>query len=188
MASRRNMWFLAGRCCAAACLISIALFSNGSADILIKGMRDYYYDYNITNIKDYPEYVFLTSSAIYRWEYTSIINSTTGLFGGGYKLDRFQLHAMAASDFNQDLFFRQRDEHNPDSVNCTDYCQNNSQIATANLTLPVAISLNESRGVERIEVCLKIEDITNESLNISRISTEYYFQNGTVEELSPAES
>lgn len=171
-----------------ASLISIALFSSGLADILIKGEKNYNYEYNITNIKDYPDYVFLTSSVIHKWEYTSIINSTTGLFGGGYKLDRFRLHAIAASDFDRDLFFSQRDQYNPERVNCTEYCQNNSQIATANLALPVAISLNESMGVDRIEVFLKIDDITNESLNISRTGMQYYYQNGTVKEVSPEEA
>lgn len=171
-----------------ASLISIALFSSGLADILIKGEKNYNYEYNITNINDYPDYVFLTSSVIHKWEYTSIINSTTGLFGGGYKLDRFRLHAIAASDFDRDLFFSQRDQYNPERVNCTEYCQNNSQIATANLALPVAISLNESMGVDRIEVFLKIDDITNESLNISRTGMQYYYQNGTVKEVSPEEA
>jgi hypothetical protein len=188
MASRQKIMFLAGRWCVVASLISIALFSSGLADILIKGEKNYNYEYNITNIKDYPDYVFLTSSVIHRWQYTSIINSTTGLFGGGYKLDSFRLHAAAASDFDKELFFRQRDQYNPESVNCTEYCQNNTQIATSNLTFPVAISLNESMGVDRIDVYLKIDDITNESLNISRTRTQYYYQNGTVEELSPEEA
>jgi hypothetical protein len=188
MASRQKIMFLAGRWCVVASLISIALFSSGLADILIKGEKNYNYEYNITNIKDYPDYIFLTSSVIHKWEYTSIINSTTGLFGGGYKLDRFRLHAIAASDFDRDLFFSQRDQYNPERVNCTEYCQNNSQIATANLALPVAISLNESMGVDRIEVFLKIDDITNESLNISRTGMQYYYQNGTVKEVSPEEA
>lgn len=179
---------MAKRWCAVALLISIALISSGSADVKIEGMRDHYYDYNITNIKDYPDYVFLTSSVIYKWEYASLVNRTTGLFSGGYKLDNFRLHAIAASDFDSGKFFRQRDKNNPESINCTEYCQNNSKMVTADLTLPVAISLNESMGVERIEVLLKIDDITNESLNISRTRTQYYYQNGTVEEHPPEEA
>jgi hypothetical protein len=111
MAGRRKTLFLAGRWWAIAVLISAALFSCSSADILIKGEQNYNYDYNITNIKDYPNYVFLTSSGIWNWKYTSVINSSTGLFGGGYKLDHFLLHAIAASDFDQNLFFSHRDEH-----------------------------------------------------------------------------
>jgi hypothetical protein len=183
MASRQKMLFLAGRGCATGALIAIVLLSSCSADILIKGERNYNYDYNITNIKDYPEYVFLTSSAIWNWAYTSIINSATGHFGGGYKLDGFHLHAIAVSDFDQNMFFSQRDENDPERVNCTEYCQNNSKIVTSDLTLPVAISLNESMGVDRVEVYLRIDEITNESLNVSRTGTQYYFQNGTVKEL-----
>jgi hypothetical protein len=178
--------FFAKRWCPVASLIAIALISSGLADVKIEGMKDYYYDYNITNIKDYPDYVFLTSSVIYKWEYTTLVNSTTGLFGGGYKLDSLRLHAIAASDFDPDKFFSQRDKYNPESVNCTDYCQNNTKMVIANLTLPIAVSLNESMGVERMEVLLKIDDITNKSLNISRTGMQYYYQNGTVKEL-PAE-
>jgi hypothetical protein len=61
-------------------------------------------------------------------------------------------------------------------------------MVTSNLTLPVAISLNESMGVDRVEAFLKIDDITNRSLNISRIGMQYHYQNGTIKEISPKEA
>jgi len=83
-----------------------------SADVKVEGWRDLNYDYIISNINDYPDYIFLTSSNIWGWKYASMINST-GPFGKGYKLDDFIVHAIRASDFDKDSFLSQRDEYDP---------------------------------------------------------------------------
>jgi hypothetical protein len=152
------------------------------ADVKVEGWKDLSYDYIISNINDYPDYVFLTSSNIWGWEYASIINNT-GSFGNGYKLDDFKIHAIKASDFERDLFLRERDEYDPDTVNCTDYCQNNTKIVSSSLMLPKATSTEEILSLEKIEVFLKIDNITDQALNISKAKTLYYYENGTVQEL-----
>ena len=169
-----------------AALISAVLLLSlcASADVKVEGWKDLSYDYIISNINEYPDYVFLTSSNIWGWKYASLINST-GSFGKGYKLDDFIVHAAKASDFDQGLFFSHPDEYNPNTANCTDYCQNNSKIVSSSLKLPKATSIEEILALEKIEVFLKIDNITDQALNISKTKTLYYYENGTVQELLP---
>ena len=178
-------WLSGGRISAAVVLL-LLLSLSASADVKVEGWRQQNYDYIISNIGDFPDYVFMTSSAIHGWEYASLINST-GTFGGGYKLDRFIVHAMKAADFDRERFFAQRDEYDPESVNCTDYCRNNPLIVSSNLSLPKATSVKEILPLERIEVYLKVDSITDRSLDISRTRMLYYYKNGTRLEFHPEE-
>lgn len=155
-----------------------------SADVPVEGMKQANYNYVISNIKDYPDYVFLTSSAIWGWKYASIINST-GTFGGGYKLDSYEVHAIKASDFDQAKFFAARDEYDQEIADCTDYCRDNPKIVSSNLTLPKATSLKDIIPLEKIEVDLRIDAITDQVLRISKTKMLYYYENGTVQEFPP---
>jgi hypothetical protein len=153
------------------------------ADVRVEGWNEVEYKYIISNIKDYPEYLFLTSSAIWGWEYASVINST-GEFGGGYKLDGFILNSIKRSDLEQERIIRQDGSDDLQTFNCTDYCQDNSNIVSSDISLPKAISMKEEQGVEGIEVYLKVEDINDQSLNLSKVKILYYYQNGTIAEVS----
>ena len=155
------------------------------ADVRVEGWKEVEYKYIISNIKDYPEYLFLSSSAIWGWEYASVINSSTGEFGGGYKLDSFIVNSIKGSNFEQERFIGQNDSGDLQTFNCTNYCQDNSNIVSSNLSLPKATSMKEDQGVDGIEVYLKIDDINDQSLNLSKVKMLYYYQNGTIAEVSP---
>jgi hypothetical protein len=168
---------------ASALILSILLFSLCAfADVKVEGWRSQSYDYIISNINDYPDYVFLTSSAIWGWEHASLINKT-GSFGGGYQLDGFIVNAISAQDFDTEKFLSHKDEFSPDTVNCTDYCRNNPRILSSNITLDKAVSVKEILPVEKIEVYLKIDNITSHSLNLSKTGMLYYYDNGTTQEM-----
>jgi hypothetical protein len=156
------------------------------ADVRVEGWEEVEYKYIISNIKDYPEYLFLTNSAIWGWEYASVINST-GEFGGGYKLDGFVVNSIKRSNLGQqqERLFGQNGSDDLQTFNCTDYCQDNSDIVSSDLSLPKATSMKEDQGVDGIEVYLKIEDINDQSLNLSKVKMLYYYQNGTIAEVSP---
>lgn len=165
--------------------VAVLLLSlSASADVPVEGMKQADYTYVISNIKDYPEYVFLTSSVIWGWKYATIINST-GTFGGGYKLDSYEVHAIRASDFNRQKFLASRDEYDREIANCTDYCRDNPKIISSNLTLPKATSVKEIIPLKKIEVDLRIDGVTDEALKITRTKMLYYYENGTVQELAP---
>ncbi len=169
---------------ATAILVILLLLPCASADVKVEGWREQSYDYVISNINDFPDYVFLTSSAIWGWEYASVINST-GHFGGGYKLDSFIVHAVKASDFDWQEFSGQENASDLQAVNCTDYCQNNALIVSSNLTLPKAASVQEIIPLQKIEIYLKVNNITSQALNISKTRMVYYYSNGTVQEMAP---
>jgi len=161
------------------------------ADLLVEGWRDQSYEYIISNVNDFPDYVFLTSSALTNsamqgWDDASLVNSA-GTFSGGYKFDSFIVHAMKTSDFDRDKFFSQRDQYDQETVNCTKYCQDNPRIVSANLTLPKSISVEERIPLKKIEVYLKVDSISDQALNISKTKMLYYYENGTIQELPPEE-
>lgn len=172
---------------ALAALALLALLLPGSyADVKVEGWREQRYDYIITNINDFPDYVFLTSSAIRGWEYASVLDRL-GSFGGGYKLDGFYVHAIRSVDFDKERFFNQRAEYDQDAVNCTDYCQNNSMIASSDLYLPKSVSMQETIPLNKIEVLLTVNDITDKALDISKTKMLYYYANGTIRETNAGE-
>jgi len=165
----------------AALALAALLLPCAYADVKVEGWREQSYDYTITNINDFPDYVFLTSSVIWGWEYASVLNGT-GSFGGGYKLDGFHVHAIRSANFDKERFFRLKQENDQDAVNCTDYCRNNAEIVSSNLSLPRSVSVQETVPLQKILVQLKVEDITDRTLNISKTKMLYYYANGTVRE------
>lgn len=170
----------------AALALAALLLPCAYADVKVEGWREQSYDYTITNINDFPDYVFLTSSVIWGWDYASILNST-GSFGGGYKLDGFHVHAIRSANFDKERFFSQRQENDQGVVNCTDYCLNNTKIVSSDLTLPRSVSVQETIPLQKILVQLKVEDITDRTLNISKTKMLYYYANGTVMETNAEE-
>jgi len=172
----------------AAVVLAVALLLPCAlADIKVEGWREQRYDYVITNIGDFPDYLFLTSSAIWGWDDTRILNST-GSFGGGYKLDAFIVHAVPASNFDQQRFYRQAEVDTQESMNCTDYCQSNAFTVSSNLSLPKATQVQETVPLEKIEVHLKIDSITAQALGLSKTEMLYYYSNGTIQEMPPESS
>lgn len=172
------------RLCMAFSFAMLLLSLSATADVPVEGMKQVSYSYVISNIRDYPDYVFLTSSAIWGWKYASIINST-GTFGGGYKLDSYEVHAIRAPDFDRQKFFAARDEYNQEIANCSDYCRDNPKIVSSNLALPKATSVNLTMPIEKLEVLLSVDGITDQALDISKTRMLYYYENGTVQELTP---
>ncbi|VVB72597.1 Uncharacterised protein [uncultured archaeon] len=171
-----------GRIAIAIILAALLLFHCAFADVKVEGWISQNCKYIISNINDYPDYVFLTSSDIWGWEQASLIDKN-GTFGGGYKLDSFIVHAARAQDFDRERFFRHRDESSPGYVNCTDYCMDNPKIVSSNITLDKAISINEILPLEKIECYLKIDNITSQRLNLSRTRMLYYYENGSTQEM-----
>jgi hypothetical protein len=167
--------------CIAITLSMLMLASIGCADIAVEGMRQYDYNYSITNLGEYPDYVFLTSSAIWGWEFASEINGT-GSFSGGYKLDGFQVHAIKAKDLDQGMLNGSASDDEAQAAR-KEYFEGNKDIVSSNLTLPVAASLEEALGLKNITVHLKVNSINESSLNISETEVVYGYLDGRTEEL-----
>jgi hypothetical protein len=58
-------------------LVTGLLFSTASADVAVEGVSTNFYQYAISNFEEFKDYIFLTSSAIWGWEYPFIIQDGT---------------------------------------------------------------------------------------------------------------
>ena len=171
--------------CSIMILAILLIYGTAVADIPIKGMKDYYYEYILYNINDFPDYIFLTSSSIWGWKHATMIDKATGSFGGGYKLDGFRIHAIKSDDFKESLWHNSRSK-NDQETNCAEYCGNNSKIVTSDLNLPKALSLKEDPLLDKIVVYLIVDEISDNALNISKTRIVYYNINGTIRNLPVA--
>jgi hypothetical protein len=144
------------------------LLSSASADIPVEGKTDYDINYVITNIDQYQDYAFLTSSQIWGWEYADLINQSTGTFGGGYKFDYYILHAILASKFDLVGFKADPEE----------YAKNNTLILTSEVSLPKKAQVDDTLKLDSIVVYLKIDSITHNSFNVSKTGMIYNYKDG----------
>lgn len=176
MEKRKARASLFGLIIAALLLPLLLLVSGAYADVPIPGMKGYENQYIISNIDDYPDYLFITSSAIWGWKHTSQVDRATCSFGGGYKLDSFHLHAAKASDFNASIFAA---GSSADEADCTAYCQGNLEIVSSSIDLPVSTLVNDTLPLSQIMVYLKVNSINDTCLDITRDRTVYQYDNGT---------
>lgn len=154
-----------------ACLLFIPVIS----DVPIEGMKQYVYQYEINNTAEYPDFIFFTSSEIWNFEHPSIV--VNGSFGGGYKLDGFVLHAMKETDLDPDVKEQLRTE-NQDKTDLSRYFSS-APLATSEIMLPIATSLNDTIPLSNLTVLLQIQSIQDTVLNISKTRVIYGFKNGT---------
>lgn len=153
-------------------VLLVMMLGNSSADVPVMGKKNHDITYNLTNIKDHPDYIFLTSSVIWKWDYVAIINQT-GIFEGGYKSDYFILNTVPTSKFNKTAF-----DDDP-----ARYCANNTGIIQSRISLPVSTLIDNDIELDQMKVDLEIENISDELLNVSMKCVTYHFTNGTVESL-----
>jgi hypothetical protein len=176
MIKRRDRAPQIGLATAAILLPLLFLASGAYADVPIPGMKGYDNNYVISNIGDYPNYLFLTSSTIWGWKYTSLIDHATGSFGGGYKLDGFYLHAAKESDFNESIFSASSGDNR---IDCTDYCKGNQKIVSSDIDLPVSKTVNNTIPLSQITVYLKVNSINDTDLDVTMGRIVYTYSNGT---------
>jgi hypothetical protein len=151
------------------------LFIPALADVPIEGMKQYNYQYVINNSVEYPDFIFLTSSEIWNFEHPSIV--VNGTFGGGYKLDGFVLHAMKEADLDP-LIKEQLGTETQERTDLTKYFSS-APLATADVMLPVATSINDTIPLSNLTVLLQIQNIQDTELNITKTRMVYGFENGT---------
>lgn len=148
------------------------------ADIAVTGMKQQTYQYIINNTEAFPDYQFLTSSEIWNYEYPSLV--INGTFGGGYKLDGFVLHAIKQKDLDPAVR-TELSSSDHEKKNLSAYFEK-APMATSDLLLPVGTTLNETLQVQNLTVLLRIDEISNRTLNVTRLKTVYQYENGTSSE------
>nr|WP_319540164.1 hypothetical protein [uncultured Methanospirillum sp.] len=148
------------------------------ADIAVTGMKQQTYQYIINNTEAFPDYQFLTSSEIWNYEYPSLV--INGTFGGGYKLDGFVLHAIRQNDLDP-VIRAELSSSDHEKKNLSAYFES-APMATSDLLLPVATTLNETLAIRNLTVLLRIDEISNRTMNVTRLKTVYQYENGTSSE------
>lgn len=162
-------------------LVTGFLFTYVSADVAVEGVSTYSYQYDISNFEQFSDYLFLTSSAIWGWDYPFIIQD--GTFGGGYKLDRFVLHAIPSADIDSDKI---ADVHAGDTLSDE---TNESGAAsylsglpflTANISLPKGAFYEDELGIENVTINLNITALNETSFDVIKESAVFGYTNGTI--------
>ncbi|HOJ97128.1 MAG TPA: hypothetical protein PK024_09880 [Methanospirillum sp.] len=151
------------------------------ADVAVEGVSTYSYQYHIVNVDDFPDYLFLTSSAIWGWEYPHIIEN--GTFGGGYKLDAFILHAILAPDIDVNKITggdTEESSSNAATENDTQTYLSSLPFLTANITLPVGAFYEDKLGIDNVTVNLSITTLNATAFEVKKESALFGLKNGSV--------
>jgi hypothetical protein len=153
-------------------IVAAIAVTTAYADVPVPGKEEFKINYRITNIGDFPDWLFITSSTIFGWEYAQVINDT-GTFGGGYKLDEFLLHGIREMYIDLARF-----KANPKS-----YAKEDNRFVLANLSLPVSRLVDERAALAGIEVLLEVDGINDQRFDVSMTEVIYRYKDGTTEEL-----
>lgn len=154
-------------------LITLLTFSSVSyADVVEPGMKNIKIYYEINNIQNYPDYVFLIhgnpSPSL------EIVNSSEFSF---YKLSTVSIYALSKSGFNENELKNMEDS----AIN--NFLQNNSNLIKSDLVLEGAsksVSINDP--LEKIIITLNINSINGKTLNITKSKITYIYNDGNMEE------
>lgn len=154
-------------------LITLLTFSSVSyADVVEPGMKNIKIYYEINNIQNYPDYVFLIhgnpSPSL------EIVNSSEFSF---YKLSTVSIYALSKSGFNENELKNMEDS----AIN--NFLQNNSNLIKSDLVLEGAsksVSINDP--LEKIIITLNINSINGKTLNITKSKITYIYNDGNREE------
>ncbi len=154
-------------------LIVIALItSNSSADVIYPGEKNIPYSYQISNIQNYSDYVFILHGSPN--PSMEVLNTSEFNF---YKLSTCYIYAIPQAVFNE----VQLNQMSEDQVST--FLKNDSRVARSNLELKGLYgSVSESDSLESALIILKINSIKGNTLDIQKDKVIYNYMNGqTVE-------
>ena len=141
------------------------------ADVIEPGMKPVNLKYQISNINDYPEYVFLLRGVPY--PDIQIINSSEFSF---YKLSNVSIYAIKRNDFDASILNKSPEE-------IESFFEKNSNLIKSD------ISLEGSYGDVKIEnplkeatIILEIKNINSTNLLIEKSKILYTFEDGSQQE------
>ncbi|GAB4311077.1 MAG: hypothetical protein Kow0019_09370 [Methanobacteriaceae archaeon] len=152
-------------------ILLLSTSSAAYADVIEPGMKQVTLFYQISNINDYPNYVFLLRGVPY--PDIQIINSSKFSF---YKLSNVSIYAIKRDDFDASILNKSPEE-------IQSFFENNSKLIKSD------ISLEGSYGDVKIEnplkeatIILEIKDINSTDLIIEKSKIIYTFEDGSQQE------
>lgn len=142
------------------------------ADVIEPGKKNINLGYQISNINNFPYYVFLLHADPFP-EY-EILNSSEFSF---YKLSTASIYAVKRSTFNKN-FLAQANQTEID-----EYFNNNSDVIHSNLKLFGNYgSVNQNDELENVTIVLEIVSVNETDLVIKKSKIIYSFTDGSTQE------
>ena len=148
-------------------ILALSFFSQAvSADLIIPGTKEINWCYEISNIDDYPSYIF-----IYNEERVSghgVINQEDCF--NFYKIGLTKIYAISTEEFNET------------ELNSEFFKENNPKLLESNIQLGAFGSVQENDPLEKAVISLEIQSLTENDFNIQKSKIIYTYNNGTTEE------
>lgn len=142
------------------------------ADVIEPGMKTVDFNYRVSNIDNYPDYVFLAHGI--PAPTIEIINSSDF---GFYKLSTVSIYAIRKSDFNENQF------KNMDNSEIDNFFNNNPKLVKSDLVLKGSYgTVGIDNPLEDITVILEIESVDQNNLKIKKSKAIYAYTDGIPEE------
>lgn len=153
-------------------LILVSTTSVAFADVIEPGMKEIKYYYKISNIDNYPDYIFLahgTPSPI-----VEIINSSEFSF---YKFSTVSIYALKKSDFNENEL------KNMDDEELENFFKNDSNVIRSDIELQGSYkNVVIADPLDNALVVLEVKSINGNKLEIEKSKIIYGYVDGTKEE------
>ncbi len=143
------------------------------ADVVEPGSKEITLFYEISNLKDYPEYVFLAHGTPEpSWE---VINSSEFSF---YKFSQVSIYALKKSD----LDLSELEEM--DSRQLENFFNSDNRLIPSNINLSGSYgNIAQNNPLEKAKIILEIKSINSNQLVLQKTHIIYYFENGSSESL-----
>ncbi len=150
-------------------LISLSI-TTVYADVINPDQKQIDYYYQIININDYPDYVFLIQgNPTPRF---MVLNSSEFHF---YKFSTVSIYAIRKSDFNQGAL------ENMSDVEIRNYFTTNSEVMNSHLELEGTYATVEMyNSLEKVLVELEITNLNSTNFEIKKTRAKFYYSTGEI--------
>jgi len=154
------------------CIISCVAFTPAvSADVIEPGMKNIDFNYKITNLDKYPDYVFIAHGI--PSPSFEIINSSQFSF---YKHSTVSIYAIKKSDFNENQIKNMDDSEIENFLN-------NSKIISSDIKLEGSfgtVAINDPLDEALLE--LEITSVNGTKMTIKKSKIIYIYSDGSIQE------
>jgi len=137
-----------------------------SADLIMPGTKSVNWCYEISNINDYPDYIFVFNEE--RVTGHKVINQ--GDCFSFYKIGLTSIYVIPKAEFNESELNREFFE------------ENNPKLIKSNIQLNAFGSVQENDPLQKAVITLDIESLSESSFDVQKSKVTYTYTDGTSEE------
>lgn len=149
-------------------LILLSFMGTSSADVINPGEKNIPFSYQISNIPDFPDYVFILHGTPN--PSMEVLNSSEFSF---YKLSTCSIYAVQRNVYDE-VQMNQMDE-----TQVSEFLNNDSRVARSSLKLEGTYgNVNEGNSLETALIILNIKSIQGNNLDIQKEKIIYGYNNG----------